>query len=173
MMLSGQFWQLDHGAPVERVLGRQDDAVGRHQPLERVRLAVEQPGVLVQVDAPRAVPEGHQVGQGRLGERVGAVVGPHHAERVVRDDQVVAVARVQLPGEPEHRRVLVLVAEVEQVVLRLVLHHPAAVVAVRVHDGRRAVAHPADDDVGAAQVAAKRQRQAHPSRSHDLELKDE
>ena len=85
LVFSRQLWQLDHGAPVERVLGRQDDAVARHQPLERARLLPVEAalGRLVQVHRPRPGPKRLQLRQRGLREGVAGVVGPHHAEGVI------------------------------------------------------------------------------------------
>ena len=49
-----------------------------------------------------------------------------------RYDEIVAVAGVELSREPEHGGVLVLVAEVQQVVLGLVSDKPSPLVSVGV-----------------------------------------
>ena len=85
LVLARQLGQLDHGAPVEGVLGRQVDAVAGHQPLERARRLPREAalGRLVEVHRPRPGPQRLQLRQRRLRERVPAVVGPHHAEGVI------------------------------------------------------------------------------------------
>ena len=111
-----------------------------------------------------------------------------------RHDEIVAVAGVELPPEPQHCGVLVLVAEDELVILGLVSDETPPVVSVGVlrnidgvimstfptfsssgsfthHNGGFSVIDPPDDDVCAPQVAPEGERQAHPARRHNLKLK--
>ena len=37
VVFSGHFWQLEHGAPIEGMFGRQLDTIGLHHPLQRIR----------------------------------------------------------------------------------------------------------------------------------------
>ena len=36
VVFSGHFWQLEHGAPIEGMFGRQLDTIGLHHPLQRI-----------------------------------------------------------------------------------------------------------------------------------------